>query len=337
MAETSGAALKALESGDIPKAKEELNKNISLINTRQKIIKLADKSEYGWATVQEYVSDELADDEADASKIKKAEKRAAVKIKTLQKKKRKTSSKVSSASAPPSFSAFRPGGSLGSFPSASSYFRPQSRYSYNSFRASDMCFRCGKRGHWANFSNSMINVINLCRQDPNLDCLEPCEFERDVEGSSSSFVQGKLCANFSFWQDTIQASDFVLDIIRDGYKILFRETPLSYSIENRSARRQDGFVKGAISELMSRGCLREVSDYPQFCNPLHVAVQSSGKQRLILDLSHLNKFVVKKSVKYEDLRTVLQLFLPGTLFFFFIGMLFFQPRLNILIFLPILG
>ena len=84
---------------------------------------------------------------------------------------------------------------------------------------------------------------------------------------------------------------------------------MPYSFENRSsARRRDSFVEGAISELMSRGCLREVSDYPQFCNPLHVAVQSSGKLRLILDLSHLNKFVVKKSVKYEDLRTVLQLF-----------------------------
>ena len=50
---TSGAALKALESGDIPKAKEEPNKGTSLINTRQKIIKLADKSKFGWATVQE--------------------------------------------------------------------------------------------------------------------------------------------------------------------------------------------------------------------------------------------------------------------------------------------
>ena len=95
---------------------------------------------------------------------------------------------------------------------------------------------------------------------------------------------------------------------------------MPYSIENRSsssARRQDSFVEGAISELMSRGCLREVSDYPQFCNPLHVAVQSSGKLRLILDLSHLNKFVVKKSVKYEDLRTVLQLFSPGVFVFSF--------------------
>ena len=76
-------------------------------------------------------------------------------------------------------------------------------------------------------------------------------------------------------------------------------------------------MEGAISELMSRrSCLREVSDYPQFCNPLHVAAQSSGKLCLILDLSHRNKFVVKKFVKYEDLRTVIQLFSPGMFVFF---------------------
>ena len=49
-----------------------------MLHNRQKIIKLADKSEFGWATVQEYVCDDLADDEIDASKIKKAEKRATV-------------------------------------------------------------------------------------------------------------------------------------------------------------------------------------------------------------------------------------------------------------------
>ena len=59
--------LKALENGEIPKAKEEPNIGISLITTRQKIIKLADKLDFGWATVQEYVSDELAVEEADAS------------------------------------------------------------------------------------------------------------------------------------------------------------------------------------------------------------------------------------------------------------------------------
>ena len=50
---TSTVAVKALESGNIGKAKEELNKGISLLTNRQKIIKLGDKSEFGWATAQE--------------------------------------------------------------------------------------------------------------------------------------------------------------------------------------------------------------------------------------------------------------------------------------------
>ena len=54
-----------------------------MLNNRQKLVKLAEKSEFGWATVPGYVCNDLAIGEADASKIKKAEKRAAAKIKTL--------------------------------------------------------------------------------------------------------------------------------------------------------------------------------------------------------------------------------------------------------------
>ena len=158
-------------------------------------------------------------------------------------------------------------------------------------------------------------------QDQNNDfsALDQCEFEQSEQGvEDSSGIQGKLRANFPFWRDVVRASGFVLDIIQNGYKILFRESPLPFSIENRSsALHRRSFVQGAISELLTRGCIREAPVYPQFCNPLHVAVQSSGKLRLILDLSHLNKFIIKKSVKYEDLRTVLQMFLPGMSVFSF--------------------
>ena len=86
-----------MESGNIGKAKEELNEGLSLLNNRHKIIKLADKSEFCWATVQEYVCDDLADDDADASNIKKAEKIAAAKFKSLQEKRRKSSAKFSTS------------------------------------------------------------------------------------------------------------------------------------------------------------------------------------------------------------------------------------------------
>ena len=150
-------------------------------------------------------------------------------------------------------------------------------------------------------------------QNHDFSVLDQCEFEQSEQGvEDSSCIQGKLRANFPFWRDVVRASEFVLDIIQNGYKILFRESPLPFSIENRSsALHRRSFVQGAISELLTRGCIREAPVYPQFCNPLHVAVQSSRKLRLILDLSHLNKFIVKKFVKYKDLRTVLPMFLPG--------------------------
>ena len=61
----------------------------------------------------------------------------------------------------------------------------------------------------------------------------------------------------------------------------------------------------------------EVDIPPVFINPLHVVQQSSGKCRLILDLSYLNKFVWKQSVRYEDIRTVFDLFQSGYFFFTF--------------------
>lgn len=122
MIRTSTAAVKALENGNIGKAKEELNEGISLLTNRQKIIKLADKSEFGWATVQEHVCDDLADDEADVSKIKKAEKRAAAKFKSLQEKKR---TKFSTSAPSPSNASRFSGPSGFFFPPNASYFHPQ--------------------------------------------------------------------------------------------------------------------------------------------------------------------------------------------------------------------
>ena len=163
---TSSAAVKALEGGNIGKAKEELNEGISLLSNRQKIIKLTDKSEFGWATVQEYVCDDLADDEADASKIKKAEKRAAAKFKSLQEKERRTNAKFSTSAPSPNNASIFSGPSGFSFPPTASYFCPQGRYSGNIFRGSDLCFRCGKRGHWASSCPSKDKLLSSGSKQP---------------------------------------------------------------------------------------------------------------------------------------------------------------------------
>ena len=61
----------ALERNDVEKTKQALDKDMDLLQERQKLILLADKSQYGWKTVLEYKHHDLADDEEDEKKMRK--------------------------------------------------------------------------------------------------------------------------------------------------------------------------------------------------------------------------------------------------------------------------
>ena len=71
---TTSAGQEALD-----KAKRELEQGLQSISARQKQIKVADRSEFGWATVDEYEQDVLAENEDDAKRLEKAEKAASLK------------------------------------------------------------------------------------------------------------------------------------------------------------------------------------------------------------------------------------------------------------------
>ena len=72
-------------------AKEELKEGQQEVAACQKRICLADHSEYGWATVEVYDDDELAEDPADEKKMADAEKEAARKVTRKRKAKGKDS------------------------------------------------------------------------------------------------------------------------------------------------------------------------------------------------------------------------------------------------------
>ena len=67
-----------------------------MLNKRNKLIKIADRSELGWKTVREYESDEIADDSADEKRLKAAEKAAAAKEKQEKTQKERNSGRVQS-------------------------------------------------------------------------------------------------------------------------------------------------------------------------------------------------------------------------------------------------
>ena len=59
----------SIEMLNIEKAKESLDKGISLVKEMQKLIQLADQSKFVWKTVNEYKNHELEDDSDDEKKI----------------------------------------------------------------------------------------------------------------------------------------------------------------------------------------------------------------------------------------------------------------------------
>ena len=121
-------------------------------------------------------------------------------------------------------------------------------------------------------------------------------------------VKGRLAKHIEFWMN-IEASDLVLDTIRNGYVIPFVNPPVSmYFKNNKSALDNSEFVDQTVSELVDSGCVHKVPFIPYVVNPLSVATNKSGKKRLILDLSVLNKFVKKQKFKFEDWKLAIQFF-----------------------------
>ena len=78
------AAKKKLVEGRLYEVSEEINLSIQEITKRNKLVRFADKNQCGWAAVDEYQSDELAEDSEDDKKLRAAEKRALAKIKATK-------------------------------------------------------------------------------------------------------------------------------------------------------------------------------------------------------------------------------------------------------------
>lgn len=87
-------------SAAVTAARVELTEGRVDIANRQKRIKIADRSEYGWMTVELYEHDELASDSADEKKLEKAEKEAEKRVTKRKRDKMNKRTKKREASSP---------------------------------------------------------------------------------------------------------------------------------------------------------------------------------------------------------------------------------------------
>ena len=144
-----------------------------------------------------------------------------------------------------------------------------------------------------------------------------CEVDR-AEQASVTRVKGRLKENIAFWQ-FIGASQWLLRVLNEGYCLPFVEFPKRMFFRNHnSVFCNYEFVSSEISKLLLSGAVVEVSSTDlHVCNPLGVAVSTSGKPRLILDLRYVDQHLRSLRFKYEDIRTAADLFQKGDCFFKF--------------------
>ena len=64
------------QKGAFKRTANHLGEGIKAITKRQKYIKVADRSDYGWATIQAYDTDDLASSSDDEKRLEKAKKEA---------------------------------------------------------------------------------------------------------------------------------------------------------------------------------------------------------------------------------------------------------------------
>ena len=81
--------------------------------------------------------------------------------------------------------------------------------------------------------------------------------------------------------------------------------PPKVSTNNGSALKERDFVSKSICNVISNKCLEVLDHPPAIVNPLSVSIQSSGKERLILDLTHVNLYILKQNFKCADLSVAL--------------------------------
>ena len=91
------------------RAHKALDRGRQMIAERQKLIRIADRSELGWSVVTEYTADELAEDSDDEKRLEKAERSAERKVAKRKKKRVEPSSVRRNQRVVPSAATTMPG------------------------------------------------------------------------------------------------------------------------------------------------------------------------------------------------------------------------------------
>ena len=117
-------------------------------------------------------------------------------------------------------------------------------------------------------------------------------------------VGGRLGHFAQNWAN-ITGDKWVLSVVRRGYKIQFRETPVLYRDPLFFQQPLSQQLEEEVANLLLKGAVEEIiPECPGFYSRIFLIPKKNGKLRLIIDLSALNHFVDCQSFKMETQRKV---------------------------------
>ena len=71
-------------------------------------------------------------------------------------------------------------------------------------------------------------------------------------------VSGNIKKCYSFWENDLKASPYVLNIVKNGYSIPFVKTPTPFFAKNNlSSLKNKDFIEATIKELIQNKCIEE--------------------------------------------------------------------------------
>ena len=122
-------------------------------------------------------------------------------------------------------------------------------------------------------------------------------------------MHGRLRARGQWWSSWCR-SNFVNSVIRRGYQLPWDGLPPPplAKTNHPGCKRHKTFVGNAIKELLATGAAVRcpVGVVPMCCSPLNV-VEQRDKNRLILDLRHVNTHLRVPAFRYEGLQKAAEL------------------------------
>lgn len=114
---------------------------------------------------------------------------------------------------------------------------------------------------------------------------------------------GTVSSCLQFWDRICSAQSYVPTWLRCGFPLKWAAgpPPAKRSANSRSALKESAFVGSSILELLTAGAVKRCDVCPRVVCPLSVVPKRNGKNRLILDMRHVNAYLSVPSFKFERL------------------------------------